>query len=206
MARPLKPGNEDNPLRQLRGLIASPERMRISQVELAKICGISPNTVKKMEFGFASRQRLSPDVSEKVVKAAGALWDPKHGWTQQNGKDPFTYEAFCEHRKRVLNPSPIDRVIAQSRIDLIKCRIDWLFENVPTKSWEILLALLNQSLEKCKRDLTSNANDELFYRPAWFQSANDSTGIHPVEPEQQKRQRAPKGAAGNKKRKRKYGP
>src|SRR5258708_17119079 len=71
MARPPNPKHKNNPLRQLRGVLASSGRTHISQIELAQICGISANTIKKIEF--ASR-RLNPGVLTKVAIATGASW------------------------------------------------------------------------------------------------------------------------------------
>jgi transcriptional regulator with XRE-family HTH domain len=203
MARPLRPKNANNALRQLRGLLQDPVKgSRINQRDLAQLCQVSVDTIKSIETG---RLALSSRFLENIAETITAHWDHEQGrWTRRDGK-PFTFADYCEHYRRMLNPSPIDRAIAQGRVELIKSRIDWLFENVPDESWQRLLARLNHFLEECKRDLTSNSNDELYYHPAWLQSANESAGTQPLKAEQQKRRRAPKGAAGNKKRKQKYG-
>lgn len=210
MPKKPKSENEDNPLRQLRELLASPGRARISQPEFAQICGISANTIKKIEFGSRS---LNPSILTKIrIATGGAQWGPEDRRWTRNGKDPFTFADFSEHRKRVLNPSAIDQAIKAVMVDLIHRRIEWLFENIPAKSWEGLRSRLNIFLEECKRELRITANDALFYRPASLGSANESAAAQPVKPEQQKHEhvsnrRGQRGAiAGNKKRRRKYGP
>jgi transcriptional regulator with XRE-family HTH domain len=201
---PKDPKNKANSLRQLRELLASPEgRKRISQIDLARMCRISANTIKKIEFGI---RPLNPSILTKIrIGTHGAVWDPEQNrWTRFDGK-PFTYEDYSERRKRVQNPSAIDQAIKSVMVDLIQRRIEWLFNNVPATSWEGLRSRLTIFLDECQREYRITANDALFYRFAPLDSASESAAAEPVKAEQQKRRRSPKGAAGNKKRKRKYG-
>ena len=168
----------------LRGVLASPGRTRVSQIELAKICRLSPNTIKKVEF--ASR-RLSTNILTRVKITTGASWDSEQRrWNRYDG-NLFAFADYLEHRERILNRSAVDRAIDQIRVDLIKSRIDWLFENVPVKSWEIIRSRVDLFLEEIKREYQLPANDTRFYRPSWLGSAKDSSVTHLIEAGQQKR-------------------
>ncbi len=204
MARPPKRKHANNPLRQLRGLLKDPaEGGHISQTSLAELCQIPVDTIKSIEVG---RLTLSSTALEKIAAETGAHWDhEKARWTRFD-KTEFSFSYFSDYRRDWLKRPAIGPAL----VHLIHSRIEWLFENVPDESWERLRSRLNFFLEECKRDLQLTANDALFYRPAWLDSAKDSTAKQLVSTGQQKRRRAPTArgprgnVAGNKKRKRKY--
>jgi hypothetical protein len=209
MARPPKAENANNPLRQLRGLLRDPaEGSHISQTALAELCRIPLDTIRSIEV---DRLKLSSTVLEKIATETGAHWDHEEARWTRFGKTEFSFSDFSNYRRLGLKRSLLDKAIDKSRVHLIHNKIEWLFENVPDESWERLHSRVNYFLEECKRDLQLTANDALFYRPAWLDSAKDSTAKQLVSPGQQKRRRAPtvrgpRGhVAGNKKRKRKYG-
>jgi len=209
MARPPKPENANNPLRQLRALLKDPAKEgHISQKDLALLCQIPVDTIKSIEVG---RLALTPTVLRNVAVATGASWDHEQGrWTPFD-KTAFTFSYFSEYRSRRLNRSTLARAIDQLIVTLIHSRVDWLFENVPAESWDILRSRLDYFLEECKRDLKLTSNDRLFYTPAWFEASKD---LAPQSPESQKQEqhhaarrvRQLGNVAGDKKRKRKYGP
>ena len=200
MARPPKPEHANNPLRQLRGLLKDPaEGGHINQTALAELCQIPRDTIKSIEVG---RLKLNSTALEKIAAETGARWDhEQERWTRFD-KTEFSFSSFSDYRRWRCKRPIIDKAL----VDLIHSRIEWLFENVPDESGERLRSRLNFFLEECKRDLQLTANDALFYRPAWLDSAEDSAAKQLVNPGQRKRRRAPRGnVAGNKKRKRKYG-
>ena len=207
MARPPRPENANNPLRQLRALLKDPaENGHVSQESLAELCQIPVDTIKSIEV---DRLALSSDVLRKIADETSAHWDhEKERWTRHD-KTEFNFSAFCDYRQRRLAPpSAVEKAIDELTI---KSRIYWLFANVPAESWKRLRSRLIIFLDECKREYRITANDALYYRPAPSGSANESAAAQPVKPEQQKHERAPKrrgrGAiAGNKKLKRKYGP
>jgi hypothetical protein len=152
-----------------------------------------------------------PGVLTKVAIATGASWDhEKRRWTRYD-KDPFTLADFSEHRRRMLDPSTMDQAIKMGLVIQIHSRIEWLFENVPAKSWDILRILVDDSLEACKRRLKLTKNDAFFYRP-WLSSVKDSAYARFTNLAQQKLEHTADkrsdfrgNAAGDKKSKRKYG-
>jgi transcriptional regulator with XRE-family HTH domain len=180
---PKETRNKKNPLRQLRGLLATPGRERISQKELAQLLGISPNTIRKIEFGSRS---LTDAVLTEVKVATGAKWDrERRRWTQLEEK-LFTHEDYTEHRRRMLNPSDMDQAIQKSMVVLIHCRIEWLFDNVPEKSREKLRSRVDYFLERCKRDFKLTSNDASFYTP--WGSSPDSDYARFMKLAQEKRE------------------
>jgi hypothetical protein len=205
MARPPKPKNANNPLRQLRGLLKDPdEGGHINQTALAELCQIPLDTIKSIEVG---RLKLNSTALEKIAAETGARWDnEQERWTRFD-KTEFNFSSFSDYRLHRLRPNAIDKAL----VYLIHNKIDWLFENVPDESWQRLRSRLNFFLEECKRDLELTANDGPFYRPASLGSANESAAAQTVKPEQEKGEHAPnrrgqRGAiAGNKKFSRKYG-
>jgi hypothetical protein len=105
----------------------------------------------------------------------------------------------------------MDQALKIFLVTQIHSRIEWLFESVPAKSWDILRILVDDSLEECKRRLKLTKNDALFYRP-WASSVKDSAyaqfmnlAKQRLEHTADKRSDFRGNAAGNKKRKRKYG-
>lgn len=206
MARPPKPENANNALRQLRILLKDPAKGgHISQTSLAALCQIPVDTIKSIEV---ARLALSPDVLRKIAEETGAHWDHEEArWTRFD-RTEFSFSSFCDyHRWRFKRP-----IIDEALVDLIRNRIDWLFRNVPDEDWERLRSRVNHFLEECKRAFVSTADDATFYRPAWLGSANESAAVQLVKPVQKKRKHAPNRrgergtVAGDKKRKRKYGP
>jgi hypothetical protein len=207
MARPPRPENANNPLRQLRTLLKDPaENGHVSQASLAELCQIPVDTIKSIEVG---RLALSSDVLRNIAEETGAYWDQGEArWTQLD-KTEFNFSSFSDYRReRLILPSSIDKAVADL---MIKSRIDWLFENVPAESWKRLRSRLIIFLDECKRNFQLTDNDALFYRPASLGLANESAAAQPVKAGQQKRKHVPsrrgqRGAiGGDKTRRRKYG-
>jgi Helix-turn-helix len=199
MARPPRPENANNPLRQLRALLKDPAKEAyISQHDLALLCEIPVDTIKSIEVG---RLALNPIVLRKIAEATGASWDHEEArWTRFD-KTEFTFSFFSDYRQHRLKRPLIHNLL----VDVIHSRINWLFENVPEESWAILRSRLTYFLEECKRDLKLTSNDALFYSPTWLAANKNPIAPKLGKPEQQKHQQRPKngrprkGVAGNKK-------
>jgi ribosome-binding protein aMBF1 (putative translation factor) len=81
MARPPRPENANNPLRQLRALLKDPAKEApTSQQDLALLCQIPVDTIKSIEVG---RLALNTTVLRKIAEAIGASWDyEQEKWTR----------------------------------------------------------------------------------------------------------------------------
>jgi transcriptional regulator with XRE-family HTH domain len=161
MARPPKPENARNPLRQLRALLSNKgEIALITQNELSEICDIPINTIRQIEIG---RRALNSSARKKIEEVTTATWNPKKArWTVYGSDEPFTFSWYRLHR-RFMGKRPPNY---QSRIRLIHAKIDGLFDQIPERSWNLLSFRINDSLEECRRDFKLKDLDEARYKAA----------------------------------------
>jgi DNA-binding XRE family transcriptional regulator len=212
----------NNELRQLRRILRPPGGTVVSQKELAKRLRISAHTIKKIEAGY---KRLSTLVKKKITAATSARWDGQK-WIRPDGQ-PFQYEDYSwyqsEKLNRKLDPA-LDQAIGRFGVVEIHCRIEWLFKNIPGKSWDDLKYRFDDFLEKCKREFKLNRNDYAFFNPVSSATDSDYARFTKVSQQKlealhqqkvqalQKREHASSGrgqrgaVAGDEKRERKYGP
>jgi hypothetical protein len=158
MARPPKPENARNPLRQLRALLSeNGERTPITQNQLSKICDIPIDTIRSIEAG---RRPLNLSVLRKIEAATAAKWNSKRAqWTVHDSDQPFMffwYSSLSYFRRR----RPPDY---QKRIQFIHTKIDGLFDKIPGRSWNLLFFRMKDFLEECKHDFNLNDLDDVFY-------------------------------------------
>jgi hypothetical protein len=159
MARPPKPENARNPLRQLRTLLSkNGEIAPITQNRLSEICDIPIDTIRAIEAG---RRTLSLSVLRKTEAATTAKWNSKLArWTVYDSDEPLTFSWYSLHR-RFMGRRPPNH---QRRIHFIHTKIDGLFDKIPGNSWNLLLFRMNDFLEECKHDFNLKDLDDVFYK------------------------------------------
>lgn len=161
MARPPKPENARNPLRQLRALLSEKgEIAPITQNRLSEICDIPTSTIRSIEAGYRT---LSLPAARKIVEATTAKWNSKRGqWTVYDSDKPLTFSWYLLHR-HFMKQRPTNY---QSRIHFIHAKIDGLFDQIPNHSWNLLSFRINDFLEECRRDFKLKNLDGIFYKAA----------------------------------------
>src|SRR6516225_281368 len=108
MARPPRPENADNALRQLRALTsAQGEKLRIPQPQLARAIGVPVSTLRGIE---ANQRKLNADILEKVELHTGAYWDEdEKRWmfARLEGRPVrFNYRLYEQYDKMMKEVSP----------------------------------------------------------------------------------------------------
>jgi hypothetical protein len=158
MARPPKPENARNPLRQLRALLSeNGERTPITQNRLSKICDIPIDTIRSIEAG---RRPLNLSVLRKIEAVTTGTWNSKRDlWTVYDSDEPLTFSRYSFHR-HFMGQRPRN---SRRRIHFIHKKIDGLFQKIPGHSWKLLLLRINDFLEECKRDFNLKDLDGVFY-------------------------------------------
>jgi len=161
MARPPKPENAQNPLRQLRALLSKKgEVAPITQNQLSGICDIPINTIRQIEIG---RRTLNSSALKKIEEVTTATWNSKQArWTVYDSAEPLTFSWYSLHRRFTEKRPPNYR----SRIHLIHAKIDGLFERIPERSWNLLSFRINDFLEECRRNFKLKDLDEACYKAA----------------------------------------
>jgi len=159
MARPPKPENARNPLRQLRALLSkNGESKPITQDRLSEICDIPTYTIRSIEAG---RRTLSLPGARKIEAATTAKWNSKLAqWTVYDSDKPLTFSWYSWHR-HFMGQRPSNY---QTRIHFIHAKIDGLFDKIPERSWNLLSFRISDFLEECKRDFKLKDLDDVFYK------------------------------------------
>jgi hypothetical protein len=145
MGRPQK--YKSSPLFKLRRILG--ERSPMPQNEFAAKIDVSLDTIQAIETG---RRGLTQGVLKKIVTALWAVWDPKGSrWMLQYASPPqeFTRELFGQYQSFIVKKAPI----RESDPEVIKMRIDALFETVAADSWMKLYWRIQEALEQCLADL-----------------------------------------------------
>jgi len=159
MARPPKPENARNPLRQLRALLSkNGESKPITQDRLSEICDIPTYTIRSIEAG---RRTLNLWALKKIEEVTTATWNPKRAqWTVYGSDEALTFSWYSLHR-HFLGKRPANY---QSRIRLIHAKIDRLFDQIPERSWKLLSFRVNDFLKECRCDFNLKDLDDVFYK------------------------------------------
>lgn len=159
MARPPKPENARNPLRQLRTLLSKKgEIAPITQDRLSEICDIPVSTIRSIEAGCRT---LNSSALKKIEEITTATWNSRRKqWTVYGSDEPLTFSWYSLHRHFMGKRPPN----YQSRIRLIHAKIDRLFDQIPERSWNLLSFRVNDFLEDCRCDFNLKDLDDVFYK------------------------------------------
>jgi hypothetical protein len=168
MARPPKPENSRNPLRQLRALLSNdgPDKP-ITQNRLSEICDIPTFTIRSIEAG---RRTLNSSALKKIEEVTTATWNSKRGqWTVYESNEPLTFSWYSLHRQ-LMAKRPGNY---QSRVRLVHAKIDGLFDQISERSWNLLESRINDFLEGCRRAFKLKDFDGLYQEEARFEKFLD---------------------------------
>jgi len=146
MARPPRPENANNPLRQLRGRIG--KRAPVTQNQLAEICALSLDTIRSIEAG---RRSLGLPTRQKILEATGARWSDKNrDWFVSADESlPFDFAAYRAYRRFLIEEPSDDQKTRD--LGILRAKIEFLLEEIPTRFRHNLLLRLNDSLEQCQK-------------------------------------------------------
>ena len=147
MARPPKPENLNNPLRQLRTLLS--EKEPFTQNRLAEISGIPIDTIRSLEVG---RFQLGQATRQKIIEATGARWDDKkRRWLASPDESiPFNFAVYSAYRRFIARPSSDQE--RKNDLAVLKCKLDLLFEEIPDRFRDSLLHRITACFEECQQD------------------------------------------------------
>jgi hypothetical protein len=161
MSRPTKPERMNNPLRQLRFILAPPLSKALTQEQLAKITDIPLDSLRGIESGRQSRQGLSARMLNRIRFETGAAWNEQDQcwrfWTT-NGA---TYRREHYVKFRELLEGSVEEV---SRLDVFfaSLRIRLLLETLTKKTRFKFLFRLNSFLENNRKEFCRDQFAELF--------------------------------------------
>jgi len=129
----------------------------MTQPAFAAKIDVSLQTVQAIETG---RRSLSDAVLRRIRNAFWAVWDSeKKRWLLEYSKPPreFTRELSEQYRSFIIENAPIP----ESDPEVVKMRIDALFEKVPADSWMKVYWRLQEVLEGCLTDLSVADQEKL---------------------------------------------
>lgn len=169
MARPSKRKIEDNPLRQLRSLKGTKEKP-IPQHELARIVGMSVNTLRSIEAGS---RPLGKSTLQKIEWRLGLTWDQESRqwicrrmtWRPGNKSKVETSVATGAHIEAYRAIMEQVGTLGQDRDrDAVKMRIDALFDQIPKASWMRLLGRIQSFLDQLPKEFSEEFREKSVLR------------------------------------------
>src|SRR6516225_1953757 len=161
MSRPTRPDRMNNALRQLRYILAEPNRKPLTQAELATITDIPLESVRSVECGRMSQTTLSPLIKNRILCETGAAWNERDKcWRFWKNDGPaFRREHYLKYREAierdVASALPIDIFLAALRIKLLMERLS------PEAQFKFTFRL-NTFLESSRKEFSPGRFFELF--------------------------------------------
>jgi hypothetical protein len=159
--RPTRPDRLNNPIRQLRFILA-PMASPLSQAELARITDVPLDSLKGVECGRQGGHReLSPRIENRIRCETGAAWnyDDKCWRFWRKDGPAYTREHYLKYRALIEAHSdaavPLDTYLAALRIKL-------LMETLPAKDRFKFHFRLNLFLEENRKEFCAGRFAELF--------------------------------------------
>jgi transcriptional regulator with XRE-family HTH domain len=181
MGRPTR--NQSDPIFQLRKRLGVKEP--VTQREFAELTGIPLSTLESLSSGRL--KVITKSVLQKIESALWAVWDGNR-WIFKHSFPPeeFTYELFQQYRAFITGRAPIP----DTDREIIKLRIDALFDCVPKQSWMKLFWRIQEKLAEARdalgldnlKELFHLSEDQIHFSPATSWTAKPLqrtyTGLH----------------------------
>jgi hypothetical protein len=166
-----RPGRENNPIRQLRRILALPPPAswggHLSQAQLSEIIDIPLDSIRDVECG---RVGFTPRMQNRILGETGAAWnetDQCWRFWKQDGPT-YTREHFVKYReligRHVESTFPIDIFLAALRIKL-------MLETLPPRQQFKFLFRLNSFLEASRKEFCPDHFEQLFADASGFIAA-----------------------------------
>jgi len=181
MPRPTKPERMNNPLRQLRYILAPPLSKALTQEQLAKVTDIPLDSLRGVESGRQGKQGLSERMQNRIRCEIGAVFneqDQRWRFWESNGA---TYQREHYLKFRELLASKVEEMLPLD-IFLAALRIKLLLETLLAKERLKFLFRLNSFLEKNRKEFCPTKFVELFKdASSYIEARPELDRAHPLQ-------------------------